>query len=404
MKKLITLFSFFAFASFLFIGCQNTENITAPGELDKAAVTTTYNFGCDPQQISDETVDLVAGQHNPVGTATFHLTASGDLEITYQLDADEIAQGAVITEVHIDFARLLNNDSKNGGFNANKSGNPQPGQFDINKSLTPGQTSWSFTVPKADLVKYLNLPAGSNVPGDFYIAAHGVVEWGGEGTCPTLPDGKFRYLYGLADPNSNYYIVNAELYDDETGQNLYMSGLNGWCIDRERSGKDNSWYKDLISVNFLCSTAGDISCFVDKPQNIGAVNWLLNNKNFVSGSTMSDIQVAIWRLIDDEGYSKPTSLPFNEERVTALVTEALKHIDFIPSCGQIIGLIMYEAGMENDCSNTSYMQVMLIERLVPCGGSETMWGFDWDFDNKMPLAGASCRFVDQGNWARYFKY
>lgn len=404
MKKLITLSFLFAFVSFLFIGCQNTENITSPGELDKAASPTPYTFSCDPTQISDETVDLIAGQHNPVGTATFHLTAAGDLEITYQLDADEIADGALITEVHIDFAMVLNNDANNGGFHANKSGNPQVGLFDVNTSLTPGKTSWSLKVLKADLVKYLNLSAGSNVPADFYIAAHGVVEWGGDGVCASLPDGKFRYLYGLGDPNKDYYIVNAELFDDASGENLYLGGLNGWCIDRERSGKDNSWYKDLISVNFLCSTADDISCFVDKPENIGAVNWLLNNKNFVLGSTMSDIQVAIWRLIDDEGYSKPTSLPFDEDRVTALVTEALKHNDFIPSCGQIIGLIMYEAGMEKDCSNTSYMQVMLLERPVPCGGSETMWGFDWDFDNSMPLADASCRFVEQGNWARYFKF
>ena len=114
-------------------------------------------------------------------------------------------------------------------------------------------------------------------------------------------------------------------------------------------------------------------------ENVGAVNWLLNNKTYVAGATMADIQVAIWRLIDDLGYSKPTSLFFNEARVTALVTEALLHNAFVPDCGQIIGVLMYQTGV--DYCSADGMQVILIERTVECGGggSETMWGFDWDY-------------------------
>ncbi|MCJ7695562.1 MAG: hypothetical protein MUO40_09060, partial [Anaerolineaceae bacterium] len=370
MKKLFTLISFLAFFSLIFIGCQSNEDITSPvGSLVKPKPV--YIFGCDPRQISDETVDLIAGQHNPVGTATFHLTGSG-LEITYQLDADEIAAGAVITEVHIDFAMVLNNDANNGGFHANSSGNPSPGLFDINTLPSSGATSWSLSVSNADLLTYLNLPSTATVPDDFYIAAHGVVEWGGEGICPTLPDGKWRYLPSIW--GINFYIPNVSLYDENSvNSNLYLSGLNGWCMDRDRGAFDNSWYESLVKVNFLCTVGEDLECYVDIPENINAVNWLLNNKTFVTGATMADIQVAIWRLIDDLGYSKPTSLPFNEARVTALVTEALNNNDFTPSCGQIIGVIMYEDGF--DCTSTTFMQVMMIERTVECGGSETMWGF-----------------------------
>lgn len=392
MKKLITLSFLFAFVSFLFIGCQNTENITSPGELDKAAPPTPYTFSCDPTQISDETVDLIAGQHNPVGTATFHLNG-GNLEISYQLDADEIADGALITEVHIDFARVLNNDAKNGGFHANNSGNPQVGLFDVNTSLTPGQTSWSLTVPKADLVKYLNLPAGDNVPADFYIAAHGVVEWGGEGNCPTLPDGKWRYLASV--PGTNYYVENAKLYDDEAMNTLLYDNLNGWCIDRENGAMGGH----VVQVDFLCST-DDISCYVNKPENIGAVNWLLNNKDACGTYTMRDIQVTIWKLLDN---SAEPFKPYDTTKVNCLYDAAIQHTDFVPGCGQIIGVVMFQTGKDY-CTGESAMQAFLIERPVPCGGSETMWGFDWDFNNSMPLAGYSCLFVEQGNWARYFKF
>ena len=64
---------------------------------------------------------------------------------------------------------------------------------------------------------------------------------------------------------------------------------------------------------------------------------------------------------------------------------------------------MVEKG-KNYCVGEDAMQAFLIERPVVCGGSETMWGFDWDFDNSVPLANYSCRFVEQGNWARYFKF
>ncbi len=393
MKKLFTLISFLILYSLIFIGCQNTENITSPvSELDKnaAASSSVLTFGCDPSPI-DGTVELVAGQHNVVGHATF-TKIGDDLKIDYVLDADEIAGGALITEVHIDFAKVLTNDSNAGGFHANKSGNPQPGLFDINAGLTPGQTSWSLTVLKADLLKYLNLPANGTVPANFYIAAHGVVKWGGESICPTLPNGLFRYLAEV--PGNNYYVENAKLFNDAAGTTLLYDNLNGWCVNRKNGARPGLY----VPVNFLCSTA-DISglCLVDHPENIGAVNWVLNNK--VVSSTYAPyrtVQVVIWKLLDNN--IEPFN-PYDTLQVNALYNEALKHTSFVPGCGQIIGVFMYEAG--KDYCTQSAMQTMLIERTVACGGSETIWGFDYD---NGPVTGLSCRFVEQGNWARYFKF
>ena len=89
MKKLIPVSSFFALFILLLAGCQNSSDITSPDtNLDKKPVPPTYTYSCDPTELSSGgtvTVDLVAGQHNPVGTATFTFD-SGDLHISYNLN------------------------------------------------------------------------------------------------------------------------------------------------------------------------------------------------------------------------------------------------------------------------------------------------------------------------------
>ncbi len=398
MKKLITFSSFFALLVLFLAGCQNSSNITSPDDIlnKPPAPPPIVWYSCDPTALSSGgtvTVDLVAGQHNPVGTATFTFNLSGDLEISYTLDGGV----GTISEVHIDFATTLNNDAANGGFHANSQGSPQPGHFDIN--TTASGSTWSTTVSKADLLTYLNLDSGAEVPDHFYIAAHGVVNYGlvpgSAGTCPTLPNGKWRWLESV--PGTNYYVENAKLYElpDPTSTLLYT--FNGWCVDRPNGAQGGQF----VQVDFLCSTE-DISCYVDNPLNIGAVNWVLNNK-VVSNPPYAPyrtVQVVIWKLLDNS--SEPFSA-YDTLQVNALYAAALLHNNFVPSCGDIIGVLMYQEGV-NYCENQTGMQVFLIEQPVECvsGGSDTMWGFN--FDNGAPVDGQSCRFVDQGNWARYFQF
>ena len=303
-----------------------------------------------------------------------------------------------ISEIHIDFATALNNDAANGGFHANSQGSPQPGHFDLN--TTTAGSSWSTTISASDLADYLNV---GSVPAHFYIAAHGVVNYattGGAGTCPTLPNGKWRYLDW--HPGHNYYVQGAKLYEsNDLSSELILDSLNGWCVDRSRPVE--GFNQDVWNqVDFLCSTE-DLTglCLVDKPENIKAVNWLLNNKTYAGTPSMVDIQVTIWELVSNNNdYSNYT---YDAGRVATLKAAALEHSDFVPGCGQIIGSLMYS-------SNTNYcngggIQVILIERTVECGGggSDTMWGFNID-QNGEAIEDESCRFVDQGNWARYFQF
>ena len=395
MRKLITFSSFFALLVLFLAGCQNSSNITSPeNNLDKKPTPPpVYVYDCDPTALKVDgtvTVDLVAGQFNPVGTATFTLHADGKLDISYTLDSGV----GSMSEIHVDFATTRNNDAANGGFHANSQGSPQPGHFDIN--TTASGSSWNTTVSKADLLSYLNLAPGSVIP-DFYIAAHGVVNYEGAGTCPTLPNGKWRWLTSV--PGTNYYVENAKLYEQPDQSSSLLYTLNGWCVDRENGAKGGQF----VQVDFHCSTDQQgLGCFVDLPDNMGAANWVLNHK-VVSGvgyAPYRTVQVVLWKLLDTstEAFSK-----YDTSQVNALYAEALLHKGFVPQCGDIIGVIMYEEGVDY-CSGQSGMQAFLIERPVECGsgGSDTMWGFN--FDDGAPVSGESCRFVDPGNWARYFQF
>ncbi len=115
--------------------------------LDKQPAPPIYTYTCTPTALSSGgtvTVDLVAGQFNVVGSATFTLDGSDNLHISYDLDGGV----GTISEIHIDFATALNNDAANGGFHANSQGSPQPGHFDIN--TTTSGSSWSTDVSAAD--------------------------------------------------------------------------------------------------------------------------------------------------------------------------------------------------------------------------------------------------------------
>ena len=82
--------------------------------------------------------------------------------------------------------------------------------------------------------------------------------------------------------------------------------------------------------------------------------------------------------------------------MNTLYNEALTHNSFVPGCGETIGVLMYEDGV-NYCTGQSGMQVLIVEQTVDCGGggSDTMWGFNID-ENGDPISGESCRFVGSG--------
>ncbi|MEM9220394.1 MAG: SdrD B-like domain-containing protein, partial [Cyanobacteria bacterium P01_F01_bin.150] len=101
---------------------------------------------------------------------------------------------------------------------------------------------------------------------------------------------------------------------------------------------------------------------IEKPQNLGMVNWLINNQDiFLSqGFSVGDIQTAIWALVDlqdselvggnvpltqfDRDYFTDMFGGFSDANVANIVAEAQNYADFVPQAGQKVAVILVPDG------------------------------------------------------------
>jgi protocatechuate 3,4-dioxygenase beta subunit len=124
---------------------------------------------------------------------------------------------------------------------------------------------------------------------------------------------------------------------------------DAWCLDEETSLTNLT----LVNTNpnvLGADYAAEVYSIYDYPSvvladfpmienqfNLPAVNWLINqNFNAIGnpdGYRMSDVQAAIWILLDDDPNlsSTPVATSWNLARTTALVEAALEHTDFLPN-------------------------------------------------------------------------
>lgn len=140
--------------------CSEPETTVAP----RAASANSYLQEAPPAPC--QSVCLVAGQHAQVGTVDVAMRG-GDVLVTYRLTT----QGISLKEIHLEvFTSLqeLRNEKKltNGG--------PTPGKFTFKQAFTKGETSYTVTIPAAQ-VPDINC---------FFIASHaalsnGETAWGG---------------------------------------------------------------------------------------------------------------------------------------------------------------------------------------------------------------------------------
>ena len=390
MKKLFVLFSFLAISSLLFVSCQSSENITSPtSDLNKPDPPS-CDWGTPPTAVNignagEETViDLVAGQHYIVGSVTVVQDGS-NLIITYNTD-----EGCIIEETHL---MVVANPED---FIVNSGCNPKVGQFPDGEEGVNGNSAGPYTVP---------IPEGVE-GGMVYIGAHAVVncECDGEGSseatlCPDWgPDNMTPVFHSIDDTPG--YVITATF-------TTLQGTWNGWCVDNTREISSGN----ARNVDFICSYDGVPTCttFVEYPDRLDRVNWLINNLNPTWGK--KTIQAAIWKIINPSGTQTdwqgstinsgewPHNPTLRDEIYDLAMTNGA---GFVPDCGDKVLILVYATGPDGTrepCDAGLNRQVVAIEKPIECHpcGEQTAWAFNYPTDetsNEFPGA----------NWFRYFGY
>lgn len=376
MKKQFLKFFLILSIGIIFSACQSAEDVTSSvNDLDKKGGNNNLVVITPINTVPGEEtcVELVAGQHYVVGTVCIK-TEGSNLKVKYNISNSEWS----ITETHLAVAG--NPDD----FPRTSNGNPKVGHF-----------PYKGTHNNVDEVEY-TIPIG-NLPSTVYVAAHAVVE-----NCNSVPSTNLCPDF-LANttltptwlPSGYDYTVKVE-FDSQT----YF----GFCVDNSRyigSG--------VRIVNFICSydpTLPTCTTFVEKPENLDLVNWIINNRQ--SNWNRAVIQAAIWKLINPSGNltgwdtSTTTTGEWRHDPVLReqIISLAYQYGEgFVPGCDQKVLVLVYGPG--EICN--PIRQVLAFEVPVECVpgdcNSETAWGFPY---NNGPIPGKSALFGAQ--WARYFSY
>jgi hypothetical protein len=141
--------------------------------------------------------------------------------------------------------------------------------------------------------------------------------------------------------------------------------LNGWCVDVDGQVFQNTNMNCLV----YSSLTDDLTGVVDKPENIGRVNWILNNikpgMDFGNGPThYMDIQNAIWALMDDDSYQE---FPLNPANIQYIIETSESHADFKPDCREVYGVILLP---DPKVVGDDHYQTIMVEREVKCNFGE----------------------------------
>jgi len=358
--KLTKVYTVFFGMCILFgaISCQ-TEPLNSNEDLTSAnSSAKNANSKVVPNLVWDECattttqVDLLAGQNTLVGNVK--VESDG---INYTITYTITEEGWCLTQTHLSVGETPED------FPHTDSGNPKIGLFEYGESLDCASSA-TYTVPVSE---------------GTYIAAHAVVNCKSTSEdfstqMESLPIPVSVCVTGKGDSDSYFDISIA-------GDNFLTGSYNAWCIDL---------YKHL--GNGECFDANAYSVYSEgltypfgHPENLSAVNWIVNQDFISQGYTFGEIQWAIWELLELDNNTSYCCLgTWDKTKGQAIVALAIQHTDFVPGCGDQMGIAIIPTD--------ETIQPVMISIPVPCGGDceETAWADGCDFPGN--------------NWATYFQY
>jgi len=188
----------------------------------------------------------------------------------------------------------------------------------------------------------------------------------------------------ILNPDGNSY-VGVTLSGVPAGLDIVNGTYDGWCIDffGTLAAANASTYNSYGGVMGNPNPALPLNVLQNGQTAWNEVNWLINNKtglnNDSPGSTPSEVQDAIWTLLDPY---YPAA--FNDAVSNTLVTDAENNgANFIPGPGQFAAVLLYIDGIQGQ-SGTKNIQDLIIQ--VRVGG--TIGDFVWMDQNHNGLQDA----------------
>ncbi|MDM8000358.1 MAG: hypothetical protein QUS33_10235 [Dehalococcoidia bacterium] len=173
--------------------------------------------------------------------------------------------------------------------------------------------------------------------------------------------------------------VTAYLTTTITGDGILDGTYDGWCVDLDRQAV----FEQSHNAKVVCSYDAAAEDYVAYPDNFDLVNWILN-RDFrdESGShgayTWKDVQVAIWRLLVDSGYSGSDPTGWDADRVNDIIALAQANGEgFIPGTGDLCAVILVPMNARQEITS----QVSIIALRLPGRGGEGctpgFWKNNW---------------------------
>jgi hypothetical protein len=309
---------------------------------------------------------------------TVEKNPDGTIKVTYQL-----LPGFYLIESHLSLTSSLEDVPQS------RQHNPQVGLFDYKMHHNPPVGYYVY----------------DNIPGkDCYVMAHAVV----------ARASGYKTDIGALDISLPTEAKVTVSYPSLTGTGYFstivseggiLDGIyDGWCVDVDNAIYSGVEYNVKVYSSYNESISDPSAGLVDYPENLGMVNWIINQEFIGQTSpggfgiyTYGDIQRAIWELVDASPSTSGLGL-WSQDRVDE-IRDAAAHPEtgeeFVPDCGQKVAVMLVPWSESGQLPvQITVAQITILNYGLVCQPvitkPESAWAAGKDFGGS--------------NWAKYFYF
>lgn len=234
-------------------------------------------------------------------------------------------------------------------------------RFDLNVYVRTGTTfgykyvkSWAFADDEM-------IPSETDGMVHFVLGECGSTGEPGEiGIYQNLPESCNFTIKPTWAPGSLGSYFDGELSDIATGFSVGNGLYRAWCGTDSVDININHTYQMDVYNSLLPST---LPAYTRGAGRWNAINWLLNNLSNYPTATWGKVQGAVWVILNNWDGVGHLNVPDADEVVNSMVSDAMLHADFIPSCGQKAAVIFVPKGTPRQAINPRLQVVFVMTNL-----------------------------------------